>query len=66
MLAAIDDAVSPANKLRAMIDAAQHFHAGTVSVIARDRDEKAIAVGVYAEGKDAIALDRWLKRRRID
>jgi hypothetical protein len=53
---------TPQLKLRAMIDAAERFDASFTELIARDEDGKVLSVAVYAEGEDAVALVRFLKR----
>lgn len=53
---------SPADKIRALLDVAEHSDAGIAHLIARDKDENIVSA-IYAEGEDAVALAAWLKRR---
>ena len=42
---------------------AKHFNAGFASLVCRDAKDQLLSVSIYAEGEDAAALERWLKRR---
>jgi hypothetical protein len=53
----------PEEKLEALKRAAKHFNAGMCSIICRDKNDKLLSVSIYAEGDDAAALEKWLKRR---
>lgn len=52
----------PEQKLEALEKCAKHFGAGSASLICRDKEGKLLSVSIYAEGRDAESLERWLKQ----
>lgn len=52
------------DKLRALIDASETFNADLTSIIARDDDDKVIGCAVCCTDDDAVALARWVERRK--
>jgi hypothetical protein len=58
---------SPIEKMRALLNAAENFGAGRAYIESRDDSGKLLSVAVYAEGEDALQLEKFLtaeKRRR--
>jgi hypothetical protein len=53
---------SPKNKLETLKAAAEYFDSGFASLVCRDDKGKLLSVSVYATGKKALALVRWLER----
>jgi hypothetical protein len=58
---------SPLEKMRALLNVSELSGAGRAHLVSRDGAGKILSVAVYAEGEDAIALEKFLsaeKRRR--
>jgi hypothetical protein len=58
---------SPLQKMRALLDVAELSGADRAHVVSRDSTGKLLSVAVYAQGDDAIELEKLLsteKRRR--
>jgi hypothetical protein len=50
----------PKEKLEALKGAAEYFNSDFTSLVCRDEKGKLLSVSVYATGKEAAALVRWL------
>lgn len=54
---------NPFDALRALMAAAEDFNSDQTQLVAYDKEERVIAVGVVARGEEAIALAEWLEKR---
>lgn len=55
--------VPPEKKLEALKGAAEYFNSDFTSLVCRDEKGKLQSVSVYASGKNAAALERWVKQQ---
>lgn len=54
----------PEDKLDALKRVAEKLNSDLTHLICRDAAQKLLSVSVHATGEDAVALERWLKRRK--